>query len=74
VRVPARVQTGAASLWEGLMRAAGKTPTIDHASVAMGQLYWYCDSSRAERELGFSCRDPQETLADTVRDVRARSL
>jgi len=74
LRLPARVQTGAARIWEGLVRATGRTPTIDRASVEMGQLYWYCDSRRAQRELGFSPRDPQETLADTVRDVRARTL
>lgn len=74
IRLPARVQTGAAALWDGLVRATGRSPSLDRASVEMGQLFWYCDSSRAQAELGFSVRDPQETLADTVRDVRARSL
>lgn len=44
---------------------------IDTISFEMGQHYWYCDSSRARRELGFTSRDPGETLDDTVRDVRA---
>jgi hypothetical protein len=39
----------------------------------MSQLYWYCDSSLARRELGFAPRDPAETLDDTIRDIRAGS-
>jgi dihydroflavonol-4-reductase len=33
----------------------------------MGERFWYCDASKAERELGFAARDPQETLFETVR-------
>ena len=36
----------------------------------MGEHFWYCDSRKAEAELGFRPRDPQETLADTVRWLR----
>jgi dihydroflavonol-4-reductase len=72
--LPERLQTGAAGLWESAVRAIGRRPALDRASVEMGQLYWYCDSSKAARELGFVARDPQETLADTVRDLRARTL
>ena len=72
--LPSSVQTHAAALWEGLHRAAGRRPALDRVSVEMGQLYWYCDAGKAQRELGLTTRDPQETLADTVRDVRARML
>ena len=47
---------------------------VDRISVEMGQHYWYVDSTKAERELGFVARDPQETLADTVRYVRKHFL
>ena len=49
-------------------------PTLDRASVEMGQLYWYCDAKKAESQLGLVIRDPQETLSDTIRDLRARTL
>jgi dihydroflavonol-4-reductase len=68
------VQTRAASLWESVVRATGRRPSLDAASVEMGQLFWYCDATKAQETLGFSPRDPQETLADTVRDLRARSF
>jgi dihydroflavonol-4-reductase len=46
----------------------------DEHAVDLAQHYWYVDASRAERELGFSARDPMRTLADTVADLRARGV
>jgi dihydroflavonol-4-reductase len=40
----------------------------------MAQYYWYVDSSRARTELGFSPRDPMDTLAETVDDLKARGV
>ena len=41
-----------------------------NTAVEMSEHFWYVDSSKAERELGFQARDPQLTLADTVRYLR----
>lgn len=49
----------------------GETSPVDRVSFEMGQVFWYCDSSLARRELGFSSRDPAETLDETIRDVRS---
>jgi dihydroflavonol-4-reductase len=60
---------------EGLTRLArwrGREPGLDRASVEMGEHYFYIDSEKAKDELGFSPRDPQETLKDTVRDLQAK--
>lgn len=59
-----------ASLVEELYRWRGKEPPIERISVEMAEHYWWIDSSKAERELGFSARDPQLTLVDTVRYLR----
>ena len=62
-----------ARLLEGSMaRFLGVGSRVDPVSLEMSQYYWYLDASRAERELGWSPRDPMVTLADTVRDLRAR--
>lgn len=45
---------------------------MDEVSAEMGQVFWYCDSRRAAADLGFSPRDPGETLADTVADLYDR--
>jgi dihydroflavonol-4-reductase len=49
---------------------AGKKFELDEASVRMSALFWYCDSGKAQRELGFTSRDPHETLRDTIADLR----
>lgn len=51
----------------------GAEAPVDPVSAEMGQLFWYADSSRAEKELGWRARDPIATLADTVSDLRAAS-
>jgi dihydroflavonol-4-reductase len=45
----------------------GTEAPLDPRSAEMGERFWYCDSTRAQAELGFTARDPQETLFDTVR-------
>lgn len=50
----------------------GREPSVDEISVEMAQCYWYCDSAKAARELGFVTRDPGETLRDTVQDLIER--
>ena len=52
----------------------GLRTAIDPVSVEMGQCFWYLDSTRAERELGWSARDPNATLLDTVEDLRDRGV
>jgi dihydroflavonol-4-reductase len=64
--------TFGAKLMEAGAKFAGVKAPVDATSVEMAQLYWYCDSARATRELGWAPRDPIATLADTVADIRAR--
>ncbi|MCX5744139.1 MAG: NAD-dependent epimerase/dehydratase family protein [Proteobacteria bacterium] len=59
-----------ASLVEELYRWRDKEPPIDRISVEMAEHYWWIDSSKAERDLGFEARDPQLTLVDTVAYLR----
>lgn len=59
-----------AGVMEELYRWRGKQPPVDRISVEMAEHYWWIDSSKAERELGFAARDPQLTLVDTVAYLR----
>ena len=61
-------------LFSKAVRAIGGEPPVDEVSVEMAQYYWYCSSAKAERELGFSARDPGETLRETVEDLIARKV
>lgn len=62
----------ATDLFNRVVRAVGGEPPVDRTSVDLGQHFFYVDSGKAERELGFSPRDPTETLFDTVADLVAR--
>ncbi len=72
-RAPALVRAGAAWL-ERVARRVGVEPPVDPVSAEMAQYFWYVDSTKAERELGWSARDPGQTLHDTVKDLRARGV
>jgi dihydroflavonol-4-reductase len=65
---------GIGHLFTKAVRAIGGKPPVSEASIEMGQYFWYCDASKAERELGFRPRDPGETLRDTVEDLVARKV
>lgn len=45
---------------------------VDRWSMELACHYWYIDWTRAEDELGWSPRDPLETLEDTVFDILER--
>lgn len=66
--------TGVTLLREMKKRWSARAPEIEPAELEMATHFWYVDSSRARRELGFAPRDPYETLADTVQYTRERFL
>jgi dihydroflavonol-4-reductase len=68
------IAIGIGKLFTRAVRAIGGEPPVDEVSIEMGQYFWYCDGSKAERDLGFSPRDPGETLRDTVDDLVARKV
>lgn len=46
------------------------SPVSSGEILAAGH-WWFCDSGKAERELGFGCRPLAETIADTIADHHA---
>jgi len=67
VTLPREVNLLGARVLERFHEWRGSEPPLDLPSTEMGERFWYCDSRKAEAELGFAPRDPQETLYDTVR-------
>ena len=57
-----------------MYRHWGRTPPIEPHSVEMSEYFWYFDSGKAARELGFIPRDAADTLFDTVTYVRQNFL
>ena len=69
-KLPLLATRAQAALW----RHWGRTPPVEPQSVEMAEYFWYFDSGKAARELGFIPREATETLFDTVAYVRANFL
>jgi dihydroflavonol-4-reductase len=70
--LPRPLKVLGAHLLEKWADRRGRTPLLHAQEVEMGEHFFYFDSSKAERELGFRARDPHETLYDTVQYLLAR--
>lgn len=70
-QVPQAAALFSTRLADSALKMFNKRSTVDPVSVEMAGHFWYIDWSRAERELGFSPRDPKLTLRDTVKDIVA---
>ncbi|MEM1031902.1 MAG: NAD-dependent epimerase/dehydratase family protein [Myxococcota bacterium] len=73
-RTSTTVAGAGAELMERFTKALRMPALVDKTSAELANVYWYCDASKAERELGWQHRDPGHTLADTVDDLRARGV
>jgi dihydroflavonol-4-reductase len=67
---PAWMSLLAAPALRKIMPILGRKFDIDDVTIEMAGMFWYCDSTKARKELGFSPRDPMQTLRDTIADLR----
>jgi len=76
LRLPSRLAVAGAALLERFHEWRDAEPPISTREAEMGEHWFFLDASKAERELGFAARDPQETLHETVafldREIRKR--
>jgi dihydroflavonol-4-reductase len=72
LRLPSRATVLGAQLLERWAKARGQQPSVDAASVDIAEHWFWVDSRKAEQQLGFRARDPQQTLLDTVTDIVQR--
>jgi dihydroflavonol-4-reductase len=72
VMLPPGVSLFGARVMRKIYPLLGKQFKLDDASVKMSSLFWYCETTKARRELEFATRDPLETIRDTVEDLRVR--
>jgi len=66
LNLPHALNRAGAFAWERWTTWRKSEPSITPQAIAMGDCFFYIDSGKATRELGFAPRDPQETLAATV--------
>ena len=70
LRLPLGLARASAAIMRGLLPLFGHEFLLDDVSIKMSELFWYCDTAKAKRELGWAARDPLETLRDTVQFLR----
>ncbi len=67
-----RLSLASARLLRRLLPLVGKSFQLSDVTIKMSSFFWYCNPAKARAELGFSTRDPIETLSDTVADLRGK--
>jgi dihydroflavonol-4-reductase len=73
-KVPGRLPLLATRAQAALYRHGGRKPPLEPQSVEMAEYFWYFDSGKAARELGFIPREAADTLFDTVTYIRKQFL
>jgi dihydroflavonol-4-reductase len=72
--LPSKLTLAGARGLHALYRHWKLAPPVEPAEIEMADHFWYLDSTKAARELGFAPRDPALTLHDTVNYVRENFL
>ena len=74
LKMPKKLAMAGSSMIESVFKNWGKASPVASKEVEQAEYFWYFDSSKAEEELGFAPRDPQETLHDTIDYLRREFL
>lgn len=72
--LPSKLSLTGARAISSLYKHWKLAPPVEPNEIEMADYFWYLDASKAQAELGFNPRDPQETLLDTVTYVRENFL
>jgi dihydroflavonol-4-reductase len=72
--LPSKLSLKGARAINSLYKHWKLAPPVEPVEIEMADYFWYLDASKAQAELGFDPRDPQETLLDTVTYVRENFL
>ncbi|HUR98571.1 MAG TPA: hypothetical protein VMZ26_10950, partial [Pyrinomonadaceae bacterium] len=74
LKLPKKLALAGSSMIESVFQNWGKTSPVASKEVEQAEFFWYFDSTKAEEELGFAPRDPQETLNDTIKYLQTEFL
>ncbi|MBK6748953.1 MAG: NAD-dependent epimerase/dehydratase family protein [Acidobacteria bacterium] len=74
LKVPKKLAMAGSSFISSIYKNWGKASPVMPNEVEQAEYFWYFDSTKAEEELGFAPRDPQETLQDTINYLRENVL
>jgi dihydroflavonol-4-reductase len=72
--LPKSFAVAGSKLVDALFRQWKMAPPIEAEAVEMAEYFWYLDAGKARTELGFTPRDPADTLHETISYVRENFL
>ena len=72
--LPSKFAVTGARVIDSMFRQWNMASPIEADTIEMAEYFWYFNHNKARRELGFTPRDPGDTLNDTVRHVRENFL
>jgi dihydroflavonol-4-reductase len=74
LRVPKKLAMAGSNFIDSVFKNWNKTSPIQPKEVEQAEYFWYFSPAKAEEELNFAPRDPQETLQDTISYLRENFL
>ncbi len=74
LRVPKKLAMVGSNLINSIYKNWNKPSPIQPKEVEQAEYFWYFDSEKAEEELNFTPRDPNETLQDTISYLKENFL
>lgn len=74
LKVPKKLAMVGSTFISSIYKNWSKPSPVMPNEVEQAEHFWYFDSTKAIDELGFSPRDPQETLNDTITYIRRNFL
>jgi len=74
LRMPKLLAVAGAAAVESIFKNWRRASPVASSEVEQAEHFWYLDATKAKEELGFSPRDPQETLNDTIHYLRENFL
>lgn len=74
MKVPKKLAMAGSSIISSIYKNWGKASPVIPNEVEQAECFWYFNSLKAQEELRFAPRDPQETLQDTISYLRENVL
>jgi len=74
LKVPKKLAVAGSTIISSVFKNWSKPSPVMPNEVEQAEHFWYFDSTKAIDELGFSPRDPQETLNDTISYLKRNFL
>lgn len=74
LRVPKKLAVAGSSFIDSIYKNWNKISPVEPKEVEQAEYFWYFNSTKAEEELNFTAREPNETLQNTISYLRENFL